>query len=87
MAALAVAAGLVSFAGQAGFLILLASGADADGRTSGELTGIKYLHVAGLNFVRRSFRWRCALSGQSSVAFGCRLARRHSEGCEERFSS
>jgi len=57
MAGWAVAAGLVNFSGRAGLLAFLTSVADADGCASGEITLIGNLHVAGLNFVRRSFRW------------------------------
>jgi hypothetical protein len=43
MVAWAVATGLVNFAGRLGLLTLLTSGADAAGRTSGELALIKSL--------------------------------------------
>jgi len=85
MAGWAVAAGLVNFAGRAGLLAFLTSVADAAGCASGEIALIGNLHVAGLNFAWRSFRWGDNAFERSvaSVAFGWRLARRHSERCPD----
>jgi len=78
MAARAVAAGLVNFSVRTEWLALLTCGADA-AECAREL--VVMIILADCCWMRLAFFLvgRRALSGQSSVAFGCRLARRHSE--------